>query len=173
MARKSEPEYFIGQDNGITSTVAILSDNDKPVFRKTPVKQSNGEKRLNHEEYKKLLEPYSGKAIAVLERPMINPSRFKSSISAAKCHEAMRICLEELDIPFIVIDSRIWQNPLFVGKYKKLTTKQASTELGNELFPEFKQSKHTDRDSLLMAYYAKNNPDIFMKKTQKRKKPKK
>lgn len=168
------PEYFIGQDNGITSTVAILSDNGKPVFEKTPVKQVKGEKRLNHEGYKKLLEPYSGKAIAVLERPMINPSRFKASISAAKCHEAMRICLEELGIPFIVIDSRIWQNPLFTGKYNKLTTKQASLELGNDLFPEFKQSKHTDRDSLLMAYYAKNNPDIFTKKkTQKRKKPKK
>ena len=148
---------YIGQDNGVTSTIGILSDDSEPIFIKTPTKQVKGERRLDHKKYKELLEPYAGKAVVVLERPMINPKRFKASISAAKCHEAMRIILEQLNIPYEVIDSKVWQHPLFTGAYKKLTTKQASLELGNQLFPQFRQHKHTDRDGLLIAYWLKNN----------------
>lgn len=147
---------YIGQDNGVTSTIGILPDDSDPIFVKTPTKQVKGERRLDHKRYRELLEPYAGNAVAVLERPMLNPKRWKASISAAKCHEAMRVVLEELDIPYEVIDSRNWQHPLFTGVYKKLTTKQASLELGNELFPQFKQMKHIDRDGILMAYWLKN-----------------
>lgn len=148
---------YIGQDNGVTSTIGILSDDSDPIFVKTPTKQVKGERRLDHKRYRELLEPYAGNAVAVLERPFTHPNRYRASISAAKCHEAMRIILEQLDIPYEVIDSRNWQHPLFTGAYKKLTPKQASLELGNQLFPQFKQHKHADRDGLLIAYWLKNN----------------
>lgn len=51
--------------------------------------------------------------IVVLERPMKNPTRFEQSISACRAFEATLIVLEELNLKYIVIDSKQWQHHFF------------------------------------------------------------
>ena len=152
------PKYFIGGDNGCTGSWCVLdSDGNILLLEKTPVKKTDKGKRVNCQKLVEMLSPYSKNAVAVLERPMIYPHRFRSSISAAKSHEACCIALEMCSIHYDVIDSRRWQNVLFSDKrYKKLSTKQASRTLGEELYPEVKDSKLKDFDALLMAYWLKN-----------------
>lgn len=177
MARKSEPEYYIGIDNGNTGTIGITDKDGSPImFEKTPVHTVNGVHRLDHDKFKEILSRYRGKSIALIERPMLNPKRWKASISATRCDESMKVILEQLGIPYEQIDSRQWQHQLFTGVYEHLTTKQASIDLGNQTFPEYKQHKHTDRDGILIAFFGATHPEFFErrnKKTQKRKKPKK
>lgn len=168
MAKKRKIDYFIGIDNGNTGTIGIVDKDGNPVlFEKTPVKTVKGVHRLNHEKLKEMLSRYSN-AIVLIERPMINPQRFKASISATRCDEAEKVILEQLGIPYEVIDSKQWQHALFNGVYEHLTTKQASLELGNETFPEYLQHKHSDRDGILIAYFGATHPEFFERRTKKK-----
>lgn len=151
------PKYFVAGDNGITGSWCVLDkEGNILLLEKTPVKKTDKGKRIDCPKLIEMLSPYSKNAVAVLERPMIFPHRFKSSISAAKSHESCCIALEMCSIPYEIIDSRRWQNVLFAEKkWKKMSTKQASRQLGEEMYPEVKDSKLKDFDALLMAYWEK------------------
>lgn len=140
--------YFIGIDNGVSGTIGIIDENGEAVyFTKTPVKKSKqGGSRVDWQKLETILKDYLP-AVCLIERPFTHPKRWKASISAARCDEAQRCVLERLGVKYDHIDSRIWQKVL--GHTGGL--KYASLELGNELYPQYKQSKHPDRDGLLIA----------------------
>ena len=159
-------KVYIGQDNGVTSTIGILQEDEVAQFISTPVfksqdytKAKKNITRLDVEEYYKILSEYSDKTkyqtLLLLERPLVNPTRFNATASALRCHEAMLVCIELLQIPYRFIDSKEWQKYLFPKGTED--TKKMSLEIGNRYFPEFKNEKHPDRDGLLIALYAKHH----------------
>lgn len=159
-------KVYIGQDNGVTSTIGILQEDRVARFISTPVfksqdytKAKKNITRLDVEEYYKILSEYSDKTkyqtLLLLERPLVNPTRFNATASALRCHEAMLVCIELLQIPYRFIDSKEWQKYLFPKGTED--TKKMSLEIGNRYFPEFKNEKHPDRDGLLIALYAKHH----------------
>lgn len=160
MSRKT----YIGIDNGVTGSIAVISD-DTPVFIKTPVRtQQNYTKtkqsitRVDVDKLREQLGPYRGQnTIALIERPMINPGRFKATTSALRSLEATLIVVEELGIPHQYIDSKEWQKKMLPSGLQKEELKTASLDIGNRLFPMFSGVKHPDRDSLLIAEYAKRS----------------
>ena len=150
---------YIGIDNGVSGTIAILTDNDT-IFVKTPVKKeqdyTKAKKiitRVDVSALKELLEPFANDAFILLERPLVNPNRFAATASALRCHEAELTVIEMLGIPFQFIDSKEWQKALLPKGCDD--TKKASLDIGNRLFPQFREFKHPDRDALLIAEYAK------------------
>ena len=92
----------------------------------------------------------------VCERPMINPTRWKASMSAIRCWEAQLIILEVLGVPHQFVDSKEWQRELLPKGIKGSDEqKKASKDIGKRLFPSLADFKHTDFDGLLIAEYAR------------------
>lgn len=159
---------YFGQDNGVTSTYGILSDEFPPIFEKTPVKlvqdYTKAKKhisRLDSKKYYDLLKSYLDTGYEVkmcLERPLVNPNMFKASESALRCFEAMWAIIDILSLPVQFIPSTDWQKELLPHGTKGADElKKASFDIGNRLFPQFKDFKHPDRDGLLIAYWMKKN----------------
>ncbi len=155
---------YIGIDNGTTGSIAVLGDCTCDFYITPVLTQQNYTKtkqsitRLNVKVFTGMLEPYSRNpnVIAVLERPMVNPGRFKQSLGAVRCLEAMITCLENLRIPYMYIDSKEWQKALLpIGK--NADTKKLSVDVASRLFPQFEGdiSKHKDGDALLIAEYSR------------------
>lgn len=92
---------------------------------------------------------------AVIERPMINPGRFKQSILAARAFEATIIALELLGIAYRVVDSRVWQKALLPSGLKGIELKKAAVQFVHKTFPKLDRSKDQDgrADSVCLAYY--------------------
>jgi len=152
---------YIGVDNGVTGSIFILKDNDI-YYTPTPVKieQSYTKKKqlITRIDCDKLHRWLSGvittsKGIfCLVERPMVNPGRFKATASALRALEATMIVLEQLNIPFGFIDSKEWQRILLPQGVKKDGLKKAATDVARRLFPEVTVK---DVDSLLIAEYAR------------------
>ena len=161
---------WIAVDNGVSGTIGILSTFSEPVFMKTPVimvqdytKVKKNISRLDAPAFYKLLSDWKEKSdslILCLERPMINPSMFKASESAVRCFEAMWAVIDLLSIPVTFIPSSDWQKELLPkGTKGAPELKKASLDIGNRLYPQFKDFKHPDRDGILMAHWLKQtNP---------------
>lgn len=169
---------YIGIDNGVTGSIGILQESQN-LFFQTPIKkeQSYTKKKQNitrlsmdffnildcindykydyGHDYKYVYK----NTLAIIERPMINPGRWKASMSAIRCLEAMLICLESRCIPYQYIDSKEWQRELLPKGCRKEQLKKASIDIGVRLFPEFKNEiiKHKDADGLLIAEWARRN----------------
>jgi hypothetical protein len=164
---------FIGIDNGTTGTISIIGDKGS-VFHhsKMPVrveltytKEKKKISRIDVIALQAILKPYRSpcEALAILERPMVNPMRFKNSLTAIRALEATLIILERLSIPYRYIDSKEWQTALLpkgIGRDKNgVKTKDSSKELkrsacdiARRLFPSVKTK---DADSLLIAEHAR------------------
>lgn len=158
-------KYFIGIDNGVSGSVAILCENSNSnlIFVKTPVrKELNYTKTkayINRIDIIKLTELLSvvkdGEFImALIERPMVNPTRWVASVSAIRALEATQGILETLNIPFAFIDSKEWQKALLPSGLKGDELKTASLDVGKRLYPSV-VIKHPDYDGLLIAHYCK------------------
>lgn len=163
-------KIFIGIDNGVSGTIGII-DETGVLFTKTPVKsEQNYTKkkgnitRVNVKELKILLlqslliDDISGyvnpnDVIVAIERPMVNPTRFQATTSALRALEATLNCIEELELPYIYLDSKEWQKELLPKGVTGTDLKKASLDIGARLFPQFKDFKHEDRDGLLMAEF--------------------
>lgn len=95
--------------------------------------------------------------IVCRERPMINPKRWKASLSASRSDEAETIALEAAGVPFIYVDSKTWQHGTLPSSGAKgvtsSTLKAESMAEGLRLFPEFSAliKKHKDADGILGA----------------------
>lgn len=157
-------KVYIGIDNGVTGTIGIVGDDIDPVFVKTPTKtEQNYTKakqnitRVDCSALKSLIEAYSEhNVIVVMERAMVNPSRFKATTSALRCLEAELIIIELLSYPHIYVDSKEWQRAMLPKGIKGSDEqKKASLDIGNRLFPQFQGVKHPDRDGILIAEYAR------------------
>jgi len=157
-------KVFIGIDNGVSGTIGII-DETGVVFQKTPVKsEQNYTKkkgnitRVNVKELKKFIEDTinfvnPNDVIVAIERPMVNPTRFQATTSALRALEATLNCIEELELPYIYLDSKEWQKELLPKGVTGTDLKKASLDIGARLFPQFKDFKHEDRDGLLMAEF--------------------
>lgn len=152
---------IISLDNGVTGTVSVLKDS-KTYFIETPNKkvksyQKTKDKYIHRIDFKALksyLEPFKENSICVLERPMINPGRWDATVSAIRALEATSIILEELEIEYEFVDSKLWQHKyLSEGIKGSKELKKASMEIGIELFPEHRELiiKHGDADALFIA----------------------
>lgn len=163
---------WIGMDNGASGTLALLSDFAEPALLKTPVmkmqdycKAKKRVTRLDHKTLKKLICDYvtfplneTIQLIAGIERPMVNPHMWKASESGMRFLEATWVIMEQMNIPMVFLASTDWQRTLLPkGTKGKEELKKASLDIGNRLYPQFRDFNHTDRDGLLIAHYMKQN----------------
>jgi len=153
---------YIGIDNGVSGTIGIISEG-KTYFFKTPVKveqdytkTKSNVTRIDVLELDRLLQKFEN-PFAVLERPMVNPKRFKATTSALRALEATITFLEASEIGFVYCDSKAWQRELLPKGVKGADLKKASRDIGIRMFPEHKEliEKHGDADGLLIAEYAR------------------
>lgn len=162
---------WIGMDNGASGTLALLSDFAQPIMMKVPVmkmqdycKTKKQVSRLDHKELRRIIEDcllYSTdeiQIIAGIERPMVNPKMWKASESGTRFLEATWVLMEQMNIPVVFLASTDWQRVLLPkGTKGKEELKKASLDIGNRLYPRFRDFKHPDRDGLLIAHYMKQN----------------
>lgn len=157
-------KVYIGVDNGVTGTIGIVGEDLQPEIHHTPVvKQQNYTKkkdqitRLDANGFSEILERFKDcNVIVVMERPMVNPTRFKSTTSALRCFEAQLILIEHFGYAYCYVDSKDWQRELLPKGIKGSDEqKKASKDIGNRLFPQLKDFKHSDYDGLLIAEYAR------------------
>ena len=119
-SKQTALRIFIGIDNGVSGGVTILTEEEYVrVHVKTPVKKClNYTKkkafinRINPEELTALLSDIGENVFCMIERPMVNPTRFAATMSAVRCLEATETILELLKIPYEFIDSKEWQKAL-------------------------------------------------------------
>lgn len=161
-------KYYIGIDNGTSGTIGIINnESGETLFVETPIKKEQSytkkKQEISRVDFGKLMtflmentEP--GQRFAVLERPMVNPQMFKTSGNALRCLEAQLILLEQLEIPFIYVDSKQWQRDLLpAGTKGSPELKKASKDIGGRLFPQHADliRKHKDADGILLAEWAR------------------
>jgi hypothetical protein len=163
---------YIGIDNGTSGTIGLVKTEkyNECEFFETPsfseqdyTKKKKNISRINSTELfnilKNTIEKNNyDKIFAILERPMINPTRFVASICAARAFESTLTIIEVLQIPRQFIDSKEWQKELLPQGLKGSDElKKASKDVGCRLFPQFKDLivKHGDADGILIAEYAK------------------
>jgi hypothetical protein len=155
---------FIGLDNGVTGTIGIVGEGIQPQIYHTPVKKElnytkkkDNITRLDANGFANLLKQFEpSNAIVVMERPMVNPTRFKATTSALRCFEAQLILIEHLGFAYFYVDSKDWQRELLPKGIKGSDEqKKASKDIGKRLFPQLADFKHSDFDGLLIAEYAR------------------
>lgn len=159
-------KIYIGIDNGVTGTITIMKPMGTCYFYPVPTKveQSYTQKkqnitRIDAQKLFELLKYHTeGHPTRVLlEIPMVNPQRLFATFSALRCLEALLIIIELLQLPYSYMSSRKWQKELLPLGLETDQLKKASLDIGNRLFPQFRDHKHKDRDSLLMTEYARRN----------------
>lgn len=159
-------KLYIGIDNGVSGTIGVVGD--KTHFFTTPVKsvlkytkKKANVTRIDHEKLTDvLLEIVDGydidDVIVALERPMVNPKRFTATSSALRAWEATLIIVERLGLPYFYIDSKEWQKVMLPKGIKGAPElKRASRDVGDRLFPAYKEMNHEDRDGILIAEYVR------------------
>lgn len=155
---------YFGVDNGVTGTIGIVGEGIEPKIYHTPVKkEQNYTKkkdnitRLDANGFADILKQFDAKDVmVVMERPMVNPTRFKATTSALRCFEAQLILIEHLGFAYCYVDSKDWQRELLPKGIKGTDEqKKASKDIGKRLFPQLADFKHSDFDGLLIAEYAR------------------
>lgn len=157
-------KVYIGVDNGTTGTIGIVGDDIQPTIYHTPVKkEQNYTKkkynitRLDAVRFAEILSSYKDcNVLVIMERPMVNPARFKATTSALRCFEAELSLIEHFGLPYCYVDSKDWQRVLLPQGIKGTDEqKKASKDIGKRLFPQLADFKHTDFDGLLIAEFAR------------------
>lgn len=159
---------YIGIDNGISGNLGIITDKNEVLYFKMPVKKVlNYTKtkqflhRIDGDKFRDLLLPYlSGDSFCLIERPMINPTRFRATISAIRALEATQTIIELLKIPYQFIDSKEWQRELLPKGLEKQELKFAGLEVAKRLFPSVNLDSFDDADGLLIAEYNRRKREI-------------
>lgn len=161
---------YIGIDNGVSGSIGVInSDNTfESVFIKTPCKHEQSYTKTKKNigriifndlyDFLKLYNVFN--PVVVLERAMVNPARFDATISALRALEATIICLEQLNMPLMYVDSKQWQREILPSGLKGSDQlKKASMDIGCRLFPQHKDLilKHKDADGILIAEWARRS----------------
>lgn len=158
-------KYVVAFDNGTSANgIAILGPDNFVRYEKLPIKnelsytkEEHHITRIDHPKLVQLFETLNlppKETLVVMERPMINPMRFRASISAVRCLEAELIVIEKFGFELEYVDSKRWQHILLPGVEGSTELKKASLALGKQLFPSLKLKK--DADPLLIAYWTMN-----------------
>lgn len=158
-------------DNGTSGSIAVAYDNgNKYDFLLTPIvkmqsytKAKNIISRIDVPRLIETFTTYKQKATelgerieAYIERPMVNPERWKVSLVAVRALEATIVVLEALSISYSFCDSKEWQREMLPKGIKgSAELKKASMDIGLRRFPEHKEliAEHGDADSLLGVYH--------------------
>ena len=157
-------KIYCGCDNGVSGSIGFVGDNIIPKLCHTPVKKEQDYtkckkkiSRLDYHKFMKLFSEYNKNDITLLlERPLVNSTRFNATASALRCHEAELIMIYVMGIKYMFIDSKEWQKELLPKGIKgSEEQKKSSKDIGNRLFPQFSDFKHPDRDGILIAEYAR------------------
>lgn len=165
MARTTLPgKFYIGIDNGVSGSIGVVNHNATHCeFYQTPVKscfnytkEMQRVNRVDVVELKQILSNFPN-AVALVERPMVNPGRFKATASALRAMEATLIILEDLAIPYHWVDSKQWQKALLPSGVKGDDLKPASKEIATRLFPGLREKIKPDGDGLLIAEWGRRN----------------
>ena len=170
---------IIGMDNGATGTVcAWIPEHSWISFQLTPSKrQQNYQKqtksidRVDHQKLKEWISEairvgkkhYKSKlkTAIVLQRPMVNPQRFDASLNAVRALEATLIVIQQLQLSYIVIDSKLWQHQFFGKSTIGLDLKLQSLKRGLEQLKKIEGTQkmqqtalqHGDADALMIAKF--------------------
>lgn len=167
-------KYVIGIDNGVTGGIAVLTLDTREVVLhiNTPIKsvldyqkKSHFISRVDYAKLVDLLLPYKD-SIAYLERPMVNPTRFKATASALRCLEATLIVLEAIGIPYKFVDSKAWQSALLPKGLKKEQLKKASLEVVRQRFG-IEAPNSGISDSILIAEFGRQSELLNLNKEEK------
>jgi len=156
---------YIGADNGTSGNWGcILYDGCYDYFS-VPIKKelnyTKSKQFLNRIDVPKLIEllrplaPSNIRCFTLIERPMINPMRWRASVSAIRALEATIIVFEILKISYAYIDSKTWQKELLPSGLEGKELKIASKEIAKRLFPNFNFDNFDDGDGILLAEYAR------------------
>ena len=155
---------YIGIDNGVSGSIGIVSPTGWSFFHMPTrsclnyTKEAKNVTRIDVPKLTDLLYNTFVPCFIVMERPMVNPARFQASASALRALEATLIVIEQLNIPYMFIDSKEWQKEMLPKGIKgsdKL--KEASKQVGIRLFPQFKDLYKGDADGILIAEWARRN----------------
>jgi hypothetical protein len=87
----------------------------------------------------------------MIERPMVNPRRFKATVSALRALEATQIVLEINKVPFEFVDSKSWQKELLPHGLHGDELKSAACDIAKRMFA----MNVKDADSILIAEYCR------------------
>lgn len=100
----------------------------------------------------------------IIERYMTDQRRLHATLSSHHAQEATMIAIELLGIPYMTIDSSVWQKREIPGVKGSEFLKLASKEKCVAEFPKFKKliEKHGDGDAILIAKTFINNPELFV-----------
>ena len=180
----SNVNLVIGLDNGATGTIAaIIPEHNYLDFIQTPSKVSLDYPKeityISRVDIEKLSEfikknikiakkfyKQNIKSIVIMQRPMVNPQRFKQSGHALRALEATIITLENLGIDYIIIDSKKWQHYFFGKNTTIIDLKSQSMKKGLEILNTYKIKKtnkdeiasiikkHGDADGMLICQFA-------------------
>lgn len=153
---------FIGIDNGVSGSIGVISNNTS-ILTPTPIKKvlkyTKKKANINRIDYSPFISEllYEGVVMVMLERPMVNPTRFNASASALRAWEATLIAIENLKYPYEFIDSKEWQKALLPSGLKGPELKKASMQVGIRLFPHLEAEirKQKDADGILIAEYCR------------------
>lgn len=174
-----------GLDNGSTGTICcIIPEYNYVDFKLTPNKECLDYpkeiqyiNRIDVNELKKWFEKNINNAkkfykneikiIVILQRPMVNPQRFKQSGFALRAFEATLLVLQSLNLNYIIIDSKKWQHYFFGKNTSQIDLKLQSMNLGIKILQNIKTNinqkeiqqmieiikKHGDADGLLISKF--------------------
>jgi hypothetical protein len=169
----------IGIDNGTTGSIGIIVQDEhktEAMFMETPSKMSilgKKERHIRRIDHFLLRELITSLALlpsvtlkngnqsaiihAYIERPFTG--RFMGAVlPAQRSFEAVLIILEQLSIPYTVVDSKEWQKSQLPEIKGSKELKAASCELGRAKWLDLAAMvlKHGDADGLLIADYYHN-----------------
>lgn len=177
---------IFGLDNGTTGSIAcIIPEKQYIDYLETPSFECNDYtqevkkmRRIDiyvlkewfekHIKFAKKIYKNKIKVIVILERPMVNPQRFKESGYALRAFESTLITIEMLKLDYIIIDSKKWQHHFFGTNTTQIDLKKESKKLSLEILTKYEKDNiheldisnmkkliesHGDGDSLLMCRY--------------------
>ena len=158
-------KLYIGIDNGVSGSIGwtdgmVNGQIKTPVFKQQNYTKVKGNiSRIDHcflkEWLKDLTKGYLA-FFAVLERPMVNPGRFKASISAVRALESTQLILDQQGIPYQFVDSKEWQTDMLQKGIKgSPELKKAGIQVASRLFPNIVCKP--DADGILLAEWARRS----------------
>ena len=155
---------FIGIDNGVSGSIGIINEQGSEFFpvpcftEQSYTKAKQNISRVDHKELRAIFAELIGKdCMIIIERPMVNPGRFKATASALRALESVLVIVEQFNLPYQYIDSKEWQKELLPKGSKGNELKVHSKQIGKRLFPQFSGliDKHKDADGLLIAEHCR------------------
>ena len=158
-------KLYIGIDNGVSGTIGYTDGYDiskqikMPVFSQQNYTKAKGNiTRIDSIKLKRILELLDTQYSFIfcsIERPMVNPGRFKASISAVRALETTQTTLEQLQIPYQFVDSKQWQKEMLPKGIKGKELKKAGIDIAKRLFPAIECKP--DADGILIAEWSRRN----------------